>query len=60
MVDLIKILWSVGVKEYDMIPEWGKETIPFIVEHNGKQVIKKLNGPLKQIVELWLNLAEKQ
>lgn len=58
MVEIVRIFWSIGIEEYDIIPEWGKETIPYIIENHGKQIVKKLEGPLKQIVQLWLNLAE--
>ena len=60
MIELVRVLWAAGVREYDIIPDWGKETIPFIIQQHGKSILKKLEGPLKQIIQKWIYLTEER
>ena len=40
VVDLIKIFNIYGVKKFDIVPEWAKDIITYIIESQGIGILK--------------------
>ena len=39
-VEIVRILYSLGIEEYNAVPCWAKEIIPYIIKHYGKTITK--------------------
>lgn len=39
-VEMVKILYELGIKKYNAVPLWAKQIIPSIIKNYGKNISK--------------------
>ena len=40
LIELIKLLKVLGIDNFDIVPEWAKPILQFVVDHEGLTIIK--------------------
>lgn len=40
LIELMKLLKAMGVEHYDIVPEWAKPILHYVLEHEGLGIIK--------------------